>query len=368
MVGASRKRRNQAVVDALLAWYREARRDLPWRRLSNPYATWVSEIMLQQTQVATVVPYFERWIKRFPTIQALASAPEDDVLAAWQGLGYYSRARNLQRSAQLVREMHGGRLPSDVTKLRQLPGIGRYTAGAIASLAFNQPEPAVDGNVMRVLTRLEALRGDPRVEPVASQIWDLAANLVRCESPSQLNQALMELGALICIPDNPRCDQCPVLKLCRAQKLSLVSELPELPKRAKPEARRVVVLLVERAGCYLVAKQPESAKHWKGLYCLPYVELSDADKPLLAAKELLGQLAPRASLSSVEPLIRLTYPITRFRFEALVYRAQDTTGTSARQKKHTPTTRARYVSPQELSELALPAPHRRLFELSRSKH
>jgi len=353
MVGAARKRQ-RALTSALLVWYDEHQRELPWRRLRNPYATWVSEIMLQQTQVATVVPYFERWMQRFPTIHALAKANTHEVLSAWQGLGYYSRARNLQRSAQLICSEHSGRLPANAELLQKLPGIGRYTAGAIASIAFNLPEPAVDGNVLRVLTRLDGLRGDPRVEPLSSQIWQIASDLMDCVSPGSFNQALMELGALVCVPEKPRCGQCPVLKHCVAKQLDLAEQLPELPKRPKPVARRVVVVLAERQGKWLVVQQPDSARHWAGLFTFPYAELLSGEKPQDAIARLLAQIDAQATLDSTDPLTRFTYPITRFRFQALVYLAR---GVRAKQATQF---RAKFAAPEALANLALPAPHRRL--------
>lgn len=312
--------------------------------------------MLQQTQVATVVPYFERWMQRFPSVTALANANIEVVLSTWQGLGYYSRARNLHLAAQRIRDDFAGQLPSLSRLLRQLPGIGPYTAGAIASIAFELPEPAVDGNVMRVLTRLEAIRGDPRLEPQATQLWQLAGELVHCESPSRFNQSLMELGALVCVPQAPRCSQCPLLSHCRAHELKLTDQLPELPRRPKPEIRRVVVLAVERRGTWLVVAQPDSARHWAGLITFPYAECRPTEKPRPVAERLLAQLDPKATLPDAEPLAHFTYPITRFHFQAKVYRA---TGVRS---KLLARVAGRYASTEELASLALPAPHRRLLE------
>jgi A/G-specific adenine glycosylase len=373
MVGATRKRRTSVATDvratgtperrgaliarALVRWYGEHCRSLPWRARPSPYATWVSEIMLQQTQVATVLPYFARWMTEFPSVAALAQASEDAVLSAWQGLGYYSRARNLRLGAQLVQRLHGGKIPSDPVLLRQLPGIGRYTAGAIASIAFELPEPAVDGNVIRVLTRLEALRGDPRTAPVATQLWNLAADWVQCESPRLFNQALMELGALICTPENPRCAECPLLSNCRARTLGLTAKLPEIRPRPKPETRHVVVLVARKSESLLVARQPESARHWANLYTLPHTERLPKETDLAAATRLLADLDPKAELAERAPIAGFTYPITRFRFEGTVYR----TGTV--RAKRLATLGCRWVTADELTELAVAAPHRRLCNL-----
>ena len=199
----------------LLAWYRAHRRDLPWRRTRDPYAIWISEAMLQQTRVETVIPYYERFLARFPDVEALATADADDVIALWAGLGYYSRARNLHRAAQVVMERHAGRLPDDVDLLRELPGVGRYTAGALASIAFDKPAPIVDGNVARVLARLLGIDADVRSREVQERLWSEAEQLARGEDPGALNQALMELGAVLCTPRAPRCPACPWTRALR---------------------------------------------------------------------------------------------------------------------------------------------------------
>ena len=200
----------RSLRSTLLRWYRKNRRDLPWRRTADPYAVWVSEIMLQQTRVETVLPYYARFLERFPDASRLADATEDDVLASWSGLGYYRRARALHQGARVVMERHDGKLPRDPADLRRLPGVGRYTAGAIASVAFGLPEPILDGNVRRVLARIFAVDG-VRLGPAAEEreLWGLAASLVQGSAPGDLNQALMELGALICTPRAPACPACP---------------------------------------------------------------------------------------------------------------------------------------------------------------
>ena len=190
---------------ALLAWYDANRRDLPWRRTSDPYAIWVSEAMLQQTRVETVIPYYERFLARFPDIESLATADLDDVLGEWAGLGYYSRARNLRRAAQVVVEDHNGRLPDDIEGLRSLPGVGRYTAGAVASIAFDREEPIVDGNVARVIARLLDIGENIKNPDVERRLWKVAGELARGKRPGDLNQSIMELGATICTPRSPRC-------------------------------------------------------------------------------------------------------------------------------------------------------------------
>jgi A/G-specific adenine glycosylase len=220
--------RQRRIARDLIAWYRVHKRDLPWRGAS-PYAVWVSEIMLQQTQVATVIPYFLRFMERFPTVEALAAAPIDDVLRQWAGLGYYARARNLHRAAQVVVEQHDGRLPDTAEAIERLPGIGRYTAGAVLSIAYNVRRPLVDANVIRVLSRLFGVPGDPKSGANQAALWSLAERLVPEEAPGDFNQGLMELGALICRPDDPLCERCPLLAECVAGNSPDPTRFPECP-------------------------------------------------------------------------------------------------------------------------------------------
>src|SRR5262245_791594 len=203
-----------AVRAQVLRWYRRHRRDLPWRRTRDPYAIWVAETMLQQTRSETVQRYFARFLGRFPTVAALARARESAVLTLWSGLGYYSRARHLHRAARRVVAAHEGRVPADPAALRALPGVGRYTAGAIASIAFGRAEPVLDGNVARVLARWFGVRGDPRSSAVQATLWNLATLLVHSRAPGEWNQALMELGATLCTPRHPGCGRCPVRSQC----------------------------------------------------------------------------------------------------------------------------------------------------------
>ncbi|MCS7300931.1 MAG: A/G-specific adenine glycosylase, partial [Fimbriimonadales bacterium] len=200
---------------ALLRWFEAHKRPTPWRDNPDPYRVWVSEVMLQQTQTATVIPYFERFIARFPDVQALADAPLEEVLRYWEGLGYYARARNLHKAARMIVQ-NGGRLPATADRLRELPGIGAYTAGAIASIAFGQPTPVVDGNVIRVLARLLWLKGDLKAAPAQKQLWRISEQLIDPQRPGDFNQAIMELGSTVCTPTQPRCSECPVSHLCAA--------------------------------------------------------------------------------------------------------------------------------------------------------
>jgi A/G-specific adenine glycosylase len=234
------------VRDRLLSWYDRNRRDLPWRRTRDPYAIWVSEVMLQQTQVKTVLGRYEDFLRRFPTLHALARARESDVLHAWQGLGYYSRARRLMSAARAIVERHDGRMPADRESLLLLPGVGEYSAGAVASIAFGERVPVVDGNVIRVLTRLFALAGDPGRAPLKARLWKLAAELVSHERPGDFNQALMELGATVCTPREPACERCPLARQCLGRERGKATSLPELPARARATEVRVAAAVVRR--------------------------------------------------------------------------------------------------------------------------
>ncbi|QOV89984.1 A/G-specific adenine glycosylase [Humisphaera borealis] len=255
---------------SLLSWYDRARRNLPWRPplLSpppDPYFVLVSELMLQQTQVATVIPYFHRFVGHLPTIARLAEADEQDVLKLWQGLGYYSRARNLRRAARMVMEEFGGRLPSSVEALTKLPGVGRYTAGAIASIAFDQKAPILDGNVMRVICRLDAIEADPRTPAVQKQLWLRAAELLPDARAGDFNSSLMELGATVCTPRAPNCLLCPVSKHCQALAAGLADRIPP-PRKAKvtPVERRIV-LCIRRGDRWLIEQRPAKGR-WAGLW------------------------------------------------------------------------------------------------------
>jgi len=261
----------------LLAWYDQHARELPWRRTRDPYAIWVSEIMLQQTRVETVVPYFERFLKRFPTVQMLADASEDVVLSLWSGLGYYRRARLLHQGARVVAREHGGRLPEDAELRRALPGIGRYTAGAIGSIAFDRQEPIVDGNVARVLCRWLAIDTPLGSKETEARLWSEAEKLVRGPRPGALNQALMELGATVCTPLSPRCEVCPIRSACIARKTDRVAELPVARKKKAPTPVTMVAVIARPAsgeGAWLVRTEGEL---FGGLFGTPMTKGSDAE-------------------------------------------------------------------------------------------
>jgi A/G-specific adenine glycosylase len=240
----------------LLDWYAGSARSLPWRGSHDPYAIWVSEIMLQQTRVETVIPYYRRWMERFPTLQALAAAPEQDVLHAWEGLGYYSRARSLHAAAKLVALQHGGMLPADRDTLESLPGIGRYTAGAIASIAFNLDEAALDGNIRRVLSRVFNLDEPARSPQGERRLWELVCEHLPPGRAGDYNQALMDLGATLCTPQKPACLLCPLSEPCEARRLGVQEERPILPSKKAAPHYTVTAAVIAQDGRVLIARRP----------------------------------------------------------------------------------------------------------------
>ena len=309
---------------ALARWFHRHGRDLPWRRTRDPYAIMVSEFMLQQTQVVTVLDFYARWLVRFPDFQTLAAAGEADVLHVWQGLGYYSRARNLHRAAQHVVERHGGALPDDLAAIAALPGVGRYTAGAIASFAFDRATPIIDANIARVLARLLDLREPIDTARGSAILWATAEALLPARGGRLHNSALMELGALVCTPRAPQCPQCPVRAHCRAKN---PASLPLKKPRRKTVALAEDCAWTVRDGRLLLAQQ--TGPRWRGLWKLP----------------ALTTPAPATKL-----LLALDYPFTHHRVTLSVFAAVAPKKTAAHH---------RWVAPGEIETLALAAPHKR---------
>jgi len=335
--------------ERLVNWYQKQKRDLPWRKTQDPYAIWVSEVMLQQTQVKTVLGYYERWMQRFPSVTALAAADDADVLHAWQGLGYYSRARRLLAGARAVTERHAGKLPRNLEALLALPGVGPYSAGAIASIAFGLPEPIVDGNVVRVLCRLFALRGDPAKAPLKQELWRRARELVVASDPSAFNQSLMELGATICTPTSPRCPECPVAEQCRALAQGVARELPQLAKRKAPTEVRTAAAYVRRGDSVLLRQMPADAPRWAGLWVLPFTELSATEPPSVGALRALTEMGLESTAQAT--LREARHTITRFRITLSVVAC-----TLA------PRNRATLFTRRQIERLALPSIHSRIVE------
>jgi A/G-specific adenine glycosylase len=262
-----------AIAPALIAWAEtHGRHGLPWQQDSTPYRVWVSEVMLQQTQVATVVPYYQRFTGRFPDIPSLASAPLDAVLSLWAGLGYYARARNLHRAAQLAVERHGGCLPDDIAALQRLPGIGRSTAAAILALSSSQRHPILDGNARRVLTRLFAVDGNPDDRATRRCLWALAEACTPCEGVAAYTQAIMDLGSGVCVRANPRCDDCPLSGLCLAHRSGRQHALPPARRRAQRPHRSACAVVATRGNGSLLLERQPSPGVWGGLWSFPTFE------------------------------------------------------------------------------------------------
>lgn len=374
------------VRSALLRWYDDNRRDLPWRAAPgerpDPYAVWVSEAMLQQTRVETVRPYFAKWLESFPNLETLAAAPEDSVLKAWEGLGYYSRARNLHRAVREVVARYGGAVPADIDSFRALPGVGRYTAGAVASIAFGQEAPVVDGNVRRVFARML-----DKAEPGDARLWRLAERMVVGERPGDLNQALMELGAIVCVPRSPRCDQCPVRTDCAALSAGTVDERPARrpPKRIPVERHGVAVVV--RDGRVLLTKRPDGGR-LAGLWEFPGALRQDGEEAINAARRALANATDPAVTGAVtrdgarlparragkrsatgsfassvtfEPLCEVSHAFTHVRVVYGAYLSR-TGPPLPPMAKETVTDRAAWIHIARIGDYALPRAQRKIAE------
>jgi len=352
----------QQLAPLLLTWFDKHARVLPFRGTRDAYAVWVSEIMLQQTQVATVVPYYNRFMARFPTVEKLASARLDSVLKLWQGLGYYTRARNLHKAARLVVERHGGVFPSAFDDIVALPGIGRYTAGAIASIAFNQAVPALDGNVMRVLCRLYCLHDNPKTSAAQKRLWQLAATLVPADRPGDYNQSMMELGATVCTPKSPDCGHCPVQPLCLAYARGVQETLPKIPKAAATPHYTVAVGLVFMGEKLLIDKRkPEGLLG--GMWELPGGKKQKNETlKQTVAREIAEETGITVAVGKRLCAVRHAY--SHFRITIHAFCCDYAGGTA----KPLGCAAVKWVAPTELKKYAFPAATKKVFSyLSQGK-
>jgi A/G-specific adenine glycosylase len=325
----ARNRALDELAPVLLRWFDQNQRDLPWRKTRDPYAIWVSEIMLQQTRVETVRDYYSRWMRELPTLASLAGASEKRVLELWQGLGYYSRARRLLDGARYAQTAHAGVLPGSYAELLNVPGIGPYSAGAVASIAFGEAVPAIDGNVTRVFSRLFALRGLPTQSQHRARVEEKVRRALPVTRPGDFNQSVMELGATVCTPKSPSCSVCPVHKLCEAYQGGVVDELPERVERSSPTRVTLVVFLFEVGRKLELWRLSDKARWWAGLSGLPTLELGaktggalvelaplpDAfeAEPRQAVRVALGRLGlAQAEVRWLEPI---QHQVTRYRLE-----------------------------------------------------
>ncbi|MBN8216803.1 MAG: A/G-specific adenine glycosylase [Spirochaetes bacterium] len=333
----------------LLAWFRENARDLPWRHRRTPYRVWVSELMLQQTQVATVIPYYLRWMERFPDVESLARAPLAVVLKHWEGLGYYRRARYLHAGAKKIVGELGGAFPSTHVSLLGLPGVGPYTAGAIASLAFGLPHPLVDGNVERVFLRLLGDGRDPDSPVIKRQLWEFAALLIPTMEPGAFNEGLMELGAVICTSDRPGCVACPLRRYCNALKMGSVNQIPRPKARAQVTRVYRVAIVLECRGTFLVRQRSEGGR-LGGLWEFPEMECSGEEASQAPLARLIHRLG--ASGARVVALAKINHAIMNERVTTRFWLATLRNSTEAGRASGSWRSRA------DLRTLAMPAAHR----------
>jgi A/G-specific adenine glycosylase len=317
--------RNYKIIQKqLLSWYRREKRDLPWRATKDAYSIWVSEIMLQQTQVNTVIPYYQRWLRSFPSVQNLAEAEERDVLKHWQGLGYYSRARNLHRAAKIVADDFQGEIPDTLDGIQRLPGIGLYTAGAILSIAYGKRVPVLDGNVKRVLARLFCLAENGKTSKSAQALLQVAGELLPKKHAGDFNQALMELGATVCLPRNPLCPTCPILLMCKAQKANLQDRYP--PPVVRPAQNKIVVsaAVILKGKKTYIQQRPRNGL-MGGLWEFPGGKMEKNETPEECLKrEIQEELGVDVEIESKLMTIRHSY--TQFRVTLHVYLCRLTSG------------------------------------------
>jgi len=334
-------------ADKLLTWYRVTGRELPWRGHPDSYAVWVSEIMLQQTRVETVMPYFQRWMTRFPTVSSLAAAPQQEVLNLWEGLGYYSRARNLHQAAQIIVTEYMGHLPQDALILQKLPGIGRYTAAAIASIAFGQDEAALDGNIRRVLSRVFNVTTPVRSAAGEKQLWELAGAHLPLGQAGDYNQALMDLGATICLPKNPNCAHCPIAKICLANALGLQAQRPVRQPKAKIPHYTVTAAVFQRDGKIMIVQRPPAGL-LGGMWEFPGGKLeSGEDLPTCLQREILEELGVKIRVGESFGVYEHAYTHFRVRLHAFICNLN---GSEPQISEHTD---LHWVIPQELDDFPM---------------
>ncbi len=345
-----------AVRRKLSQWFIRFARDLPWRKTRDWYPVWISEIMLQQTQVATVIPYFHRFVSRFPTVHSLASADEQDVLRLWEGLGYYRRARQLHAAARVIVANHRGQFPNDSRLAQSLPGIGRYTAGAVLSIAYDQREPILEANTVRVLGRLLAFPGDPHSKAGQATLWSFAEDLLPAKNVGQCNQALMELGSQICTPRNPACPKCPVAMLCPTKKYGLQESIPA-PKMKKKFVEVSHAIVVVKRGQRVLVRQCGDSERWSGLWDFPRFELDTSQLDIQSQLHRRVQSLTGIRIERSEHLETLRHGVTRYRITLECFLANPSRG---RLK-----TGARWISIEDLADYPLNTTGRKIAVLVR---
>ena len=338
---------------ALLTWFDRNARDLPWRHTHDPYGIWVSEVMLQQTQVATVKSYFEKFWARFPTVQDLADADEADVLRLWEGLGYYRRARQLHRAAKVVVQEYDGVFPTEMNKVLALPGIGRYTAGAILSIAFDQRQPILEGNTIRVYSRLIGYRDDPRTSQGQRALWEFAEHVLPRKRCGAFNQAMMELGSEVCVPQNPDCQRCPLRRYCPTRENGWQGEIPApATRKIRYQDLHETAVIVRRKNQVLL-RQCGEQERWAGLWDFPrFITDKEPKQRFQLAKRV--QTLTGVDVEIGEHVTTIKHSITRFRITLTCYQAEYRQGRLRRNGG------CQWVTPQKLTEMALSVTGRKL--------
>lgn len=341
----------------LLAWFTKHKRDLPWRKSQDPYRIWASEVMLQQTTVKMAEPHFVRFLKAFPTVNHLAAADESQVLRMWEGLGYYRRARAMHAAAKQIVAEHDAKLPRDVATLQTLPGIGRYTAGAIASMAYDLRAPILETNTVRVLARLLAYPDDTTKSAGQKILWSAAEEVLPQSNIAHFNQAMMELGSLVCTPSNPNCDECPVMTLCGAFAAGVQNEIPKLAAKQKITAVREASIVVRKNGQILV-RQRGADERWAGMWDFPRFEIT-GEGPLFVRDEIITKLRTQTGITAKPGnlITTLKHGVTRYRITLDCYSAEYVSGRVGAEKA------TRWVRPSELGELPLSVTARKLANL-----
>jgi len=345
----------------LLAWFKKNARDLPWRRTRDLYAIWISEIMLQQTQVATVIPYFKRFLERFPDVATLAAASEHDVLKLWEGLGYYRRARQLHAAAKTIVSQHGAQFPTTIDAVLSLRGIGRYTAGAILSIGLDHRLPILEANTIRVLSRLTGYLGDPRSTTGQRYLWTAAEAILPRRECGAFNQALMELGSEICTPRLPECERCPVRSLCVAHERRLVHRIPQPAKKTKYEDVTEIAVVIRR-GQQVLLRQCQPGERWAGLWDVPRFNapaVEDGDLAAYIASQTQRLVGVR--VQGVQELAVLKHGVTRFRITLRCFEATAVSSSARTTRLHG--RRARWVNLSALDEYPLSVTGRKIARL-----
>ncbi|MBK8914690.1 MAG: A/G-specific adenine glycosylase [Phycisphaerales bacterium] len=357
------ERELQSLRRSLLRWFDCSKRDLPWRRTRDPYRIWLSECMLQQTRVETVIPYYQRFLAAFPTATALADASLQRVLKLWAGLGYYARARNLHRAAQIIATQHAGHVPESAAALAELPGVGRYTAAAVASIAFGEPVAAVDGNIQRVLARLLAVTAPIDAAATRTRLWSLAETLLDRKRPGAFNEALMELGATLCTPTAPRCHECPLAKWCVAHRSGRTADLPVKARRSAPTTLRIEAIAIRRDARLLLLQRPPSGLYG-GMWELPSLATDSHAGEGTTAPRLSAFASDHHGITIETPRCvgTVTHVLTHRRMLVRVWIAGFRSG-RARRGSHAA---ARWISRPGRADLPIAVLDRRTLELAES--